>query len=85
MEPTPETETLIIVARDLAGFYEFLKPRQEADGRTRVLLDSRASSEDGPSPLPVPAERRMTTPEAEALFSVLGFMVLHRDGGHWLP
>jgi len=85
MEPIPEAETLIIVARDLAGFYEFLKPRQEADGRTRVLLDSRASSEQGPPPLPAPVERRVATPEAEALFSVLGFMILHRDGGHWLP
>src|SRR5262249_2894395 len=64
---------------------EFLKPRQEADGRTRVLLDSRASSEDGPPPLPAPVERRGGPPRAGAPFSGLGFMVPPPDGGHRLP
>ena len=83
MRETPaEVHTLIIVARELVGFYEFLKPRQEAKGGTAVVLDRRTSAARGPRPV----ERRMPTPAAAAaLMSVLGFMLLHRVGADWAP
>jgi hypothetical protein len=92
----PKTEgadTLIILSRDQATFYEFLKPRQEAaTGRTMVLLDRRVGERrqngdgSGPSPDRRRSDRRGETPEAAlALMSVLGFMILHRDGDHWAP
>ena len=81
-----EVDILIIVAGEQAGFYEFLKPRQEAKGRTSVLLDRRTASSDSLLSCPVPNDRRLPIPEAAvALMSVLGFMVLHRVGSHWLP
>jgi hypothetical protein len=93
-DPTTEgADTLIILARDQATFYEFLKPRQEAAaGRTLVLLDRRVGERrqegDGSGPIPDRrrSDRRSETPEAAlALMSVLGFMILHRDGDRWAP
>jgi hypothetical protein len=73
---------LIIVARELVGFYEFLKPRQEAKGGIAVVLDRRAAA----GPVPRSVERRRPTPAtAAALLSVLGFMLLHRVGPDWVP
>ena len=80
-----EVDMLIVVAREQAGFYEFLKPRQEAKGRTSVLLDRRTATSDSLLSCPVPNDRRLPVPAAAALMSVLGFMVLHRVGSHWLP
>jgi len=93
------TDTLIILSRDQASLFEFLKARQESAGRTIVILDRRegdrrrdghgsasnpASNPDAPERREV--DRRQETPEAAlALMSVLGFMVLHRDGDHWAP
>jgi hypothetical protein len=82
-------DTLIIFGRDQATLYEFLKPRQEAAvPRTIVLLDRRAGErrQDGAgvSPDRRQQNRRAPTPEAAlALMSVLGFMILHRDGDRW--
>ena len=84
-------DTVIILARDQASFYEFVKPRQEAAGRTLVILDRRDAERrtDGHGPTTPDrrlAERRQEHPEAAlALMSVLGFMVLHRDGDRWVP
>ena len=86
-----ESETVIVLARDQASFYEFLKLRQEQAGGTRVVLDRRESeaSSNGDGPPPPQAgrgapERRVAPPQgALALLSVLGFMVLHRQGERW--
>jgi hypothetical protein len=92
-------DTLIILSRDQASFFEFLRPRQEPGGRTLVILDRRQGDRrrDGHGPASEPAsspegverrqaERRQATPEAAlALMSVLGFMILHRDGDRWVP
>lgn len=81
-------DTVIVVGADQASFYEFVKPRQEARGHTLVLLDRRRADRRRDA-AEVPAdrrrrERRREAPEAAlALMSVLGFMVLHRDGGDW--
>jgi hypothetical protein len=87
MKPTPaEANMLIVVARELVGFYDFLKPRQEAKGGSAVVLDRRTGPADSGLPDLIPIERRMPTPAAAtALLSVLGFMVLHRVGADWLP
>ena len=87
---TDGADTLIILARDQATFYEFLKPRQEAKGGTVVILDRRDGERrvDGQPPDPDRrhADRRAPAPEAAlALMSVLGFMILHREGSAWLP
>ncbi len=90
----PEPDTLIILSRDQAAFYEFLKPRQEARGGTLVILDRRQGERrrDGQRCPPAPeserrrGERRAPLPEAAlALMSVLGFMILHREGDRWVP
>ncbi|PYM63104.1 MAG: hypothetical protein DMD79_09450 [Candidatus Rokuibacteriota bacterium] len=86
-----ETDTVIVLAQDQASFHEFLKLRQEQAGGTRVILDRRepAGSSNGGGPSPRPAgrrapERRAAAPQAAlALMSVLGFMVLHRQGERW--
>ena len=84
-------DTLIILARDQATFYDFLKPRQESAGRTLVLLDRRVGERrqdrdgHGVQPDRRRSDRRGSTPEAAlALMSVLGFMILHRDGDSWV-
>jgi hypothetical protein len=93
-------DTLIILSRDQASFFQFLKDRQESGGRTIVILDRRGDGDrrrDGHGSASDPAtnpdvperrqsDRRRETPEAAlALMSVLGFMVLHRDGERWTP
>jgi hypothetical protein len=92
-------DTLIILSRDQASFFEFVKDRQESGGRTIVILDRRQGerrrnghgSPSNPATNPNAPERRQSerrreTPEAAlALMSVLGFMVLHRDGDDWVP
>ena len=84
-------DTIIVLARDQASFYEFVKPKQESGGRTVVVLDRRGverrSNGDRPAvPERRQGQRRAETPEAAlALMSVLGFMILHKDGDHWVP
>ena len=82
---------MIILARDQASLYDFLKPRQESGGRTIVVLDRREGErrKDGHGPEASDrrqSDRRAPTPEAAlALMSVLGFMILHKDGERWVP
>ena len=84
-------DTVIVLARGQASFFEFVKPRQESGGRTIVVLDRREGERrrngDGAAvPERRKADRRRETPEAAlALMSVLGFMILHKDGDHWAP
>ncbi len=84
-------DTVIILARDQASFYEFVKPRQEGGGRTIVILDRREgerrrNGQGAAMPERRKSDRREETPEAAlALMSVLGFMILHKDGDHWVP
>ena len=92
MNPTSvEADTVIILSRDQASLYEFLKPRQESGGRTIVILDRREGDrrQDGhgaATPDRRQGDRRAPTPEAAlALMSVLGFMLLHKDGDRWVP
>ncbi len=92
MSPTSVgADTVIILSRDQASLYDFLKPRQEAGGRTIVILDRREGERrrDGHGPVEDDrrqSDRRARTPEAAlALMSVLGFMILHRDGDNWVP
>jgi hypothetical protein len=88
METTAvEADTLIILSRDQASLFQFLKDRQESGDRRR---DGHGSASDPATNPNVPerrrSDRRHETPEAAlALMSVLGFMVLHRDGDDWVP
>lgn len=76
---------VIVLARDQAGLYEFLKERQEAAGKGRVILDRRLADRRRTA-TPVTRERRREdrrapVPDAaRALMSVLGFAVLHPEG-----
>jgi hypothetical protein len=77
-------ETVIVLSRDQASFYQFLKPRQDRVGRTLVILDRRDADLETASGNGAAENRRHAQPEAAlALMSVLGFMVLHRDGDRW--
>lgn len=87
-----ETDTLIVMGPDQASFYEFLKSRQEAGGRTVVILERRQKDRRAAERRAQRkargerrgAERRARAPEAAlALMSVLGFMILHRGGDRW--
>ena len=87
---TDGVNTLIVLAPDQASFYEFVKPRQEAAGRTLVVLDRRAGERRKTDATMREnrrqGNRRARTPEAAvALMSVLGFMILHRQGDQWTP
>jgi hypothetical protein len=95
--PETDRDTIIVLARDQASFYEFVKPKQESGGRTVVVLDRREGERrrngdgDGDGNSSAESERRQgqrraETPEAAlALMSVLGFMILHKDGDQWVP
>jgi hypothetical protein len=88
MQRPPSVETLIVLARDQASLYEFLKPRQDGVGHTLVILDRRERERRATAARPEAeqrnTQRRVPTPQAAlALMSVLGFMVLHRAGESW--
>jgi hypothetical protein len=80
-------ETIIVIARHLAGFYEFVKPCQEARDRAlAVLLDRREGERRRWAGIATCERRqgdRRTSPveAAKAQLSVLGFSILHRAGG----
>jgi hypothetical protein len=89
-------DKIIVVAPDLATFYEFLKPRQEdLSDAFVVLLDRRQAErrqlERPPAPLRGLADRRRgdrRSPSADAAraqLSVLGFTILHREGERYTP
>ncbi|MBI3454808.1 MAG: hypothetical protein HY002_03330 [Candidatus Rokubacteria bacterium] len=79
-------DTLIIVAQDLASFYDFLKPRQGAGAQAIVVLLDRRRGERRTAVRPVGSDRRSgerrsrPSEAARALMSVLGFTILHREG-----
>jgi hypothetical protein len=80
-------DTIIVVASELASFYEFVKPRQEtAPGSLVVVLDRRHGARRRAAGDAGGAERRRgdrraaPTGAARAQLSVLGFTILHRDG-----
>lgn len=87
--PPPGPDTLIVLSPDQATLYEFVKARQEKGGATMVILDRRRTARRTRLAAPV-ADRRRTDRRqgpprsALALMSVLGFMILHRDGDRWV-
>lgn len=86
--PPATPETVIVLARDQAAFYEFLRDRQGRAASTVVILDRRRGDRRRRARrVPVDrrrAERRRPAPAAAlALLSVLGFMILHRGEEGW--
>ena len=80
---------LIVVSRELTSFYEFLAPRQRVrDPHVSILLDRRDGERRGRAAAVAEdrrrQERRATPEAARALFAVLGFMILHRDGDRYV-
>jgi hypothetical protein len=78
-------DTIIVVAPELTDFYAFVKPRQEAEyGSLVVLLDRRQHERRqagvGLEPDRRRADRREQSEPAKAQLAVLGFSVLHRIG-----
>jgi hypothetical protein len=74
------------VAPPLESFYTFVKPRQEAEyGTFMVLLDRRQGERREVDSSP-PADRRrgdrrtVQSGAAQAQLNVLGFAILHRTG-----
>ncbi len=84
-------DTIIVVAPELASFYEFVKARQEAEyGSLVVLLDRRQGDRRQASRPEVESdrrrrERRTPADAARAQLSVLGFSILHRHGEQYTP
>jgi hypothetical protein len=76
---------LIIVGRESEDFYRSLKPRQEANGKDRVMLDRRSSDRRRRRASRWRVERRAAdrriplSPAENALMNVLGFTVLQRQ------
>jgi hypothetical protein len=90
MNQSPDRpETLVIVAPDLASFYEYVKPRQEAGGQSIVVLLDRRRGERRTDVREIAPDRRVADRRAQpaetarALMSVLGFTILHRDGDRY--
>ena len=83
-------DTIIVVAPELASFYQFVKPRQEAEyGNLVVLLDGRHSDRRQASEQVGSGrrrrDRRAPADAAQAQLSVLGFTILHRQGEQYSP
>jgi hypothetical protein len=83
-------DTIIVVASELASFYEFVKPRQETGpGSPVVLLDRRQGARRREAGDAGGAERRRAdrraapTGAAQAQLAVFGFTILHRDGDRY--
>lgn len=82
-------DTVIVVAPELASFYDFVKGRQESEyGNMVVLLDRRhgerrraAEAAEENRRL---ADRRAAAEAARASLTVLGFAVLHREGERYI-
>jgi hypothetical protein len=83
-------DTIIVVAPQLASFYDFVKPRQEADYGTMMVLLDRRRGERRRRRAGLPGDRRhgerrtIQTGAAEAQLSILGFTILHRTGEQYL-
>lgn len=84
-------DRIIVIDRELHSFYEFLKPRQESECGTLVVLLDRRQGDRRKMSQPGTLERRQGGRRAEpagaagALMAVLGFVVLHRDGDRYIP
>jgi len=89
-------DKIIVVAPNLVGFYEFLKPRQEDLVETFVVLLDRRQAERRQLERrqefrPSTADRRrrdrrsQPSDAARAQLSVLGFTILHREGERYTP
>jgi hypothetical protein len=80
-------ETIIVIARHLADFYEFMKPRQAVRSRALAVLLDRRERERRRWTEVTNSERRQSdrrsgrVEAARAQLAVLGFTVLHRVGG----
>lgn len=78
---------VIVVSRDSSSLYEGLKPRQEASGTDRVILDRRVGERRRSAEAGRESERRQqdrrapALPAEQALMRVLGFMVLQPEPG----
>jgi|RhiMetdeSRZDD1v2_1073273.scaffolds.fasta_scaffold334536_2 hypothetical protein len=83
-------DTIIVVAPELASFYDFVKGRQEAEyGNMVVLLDRRQGERRRAALQAVGdnrrlADRRARAEAASASLSVLGFAFLHREGERYI-
>lgn len=84
-------DTVIVVASELRSWYEFIKPRQESEyGSLVVLLDRRQGDRRRES-AGVEEDRRQgdrrapPSEAAQALLAVMGFAILHRTGEQYLP
>jgi hypothetical protein len=84
-------DTVIVVAPELNSWYEFIKPRQEWEYGTLVVLLDRRHGERRRERAGIDADRRQadrrTPPSgaAQAQLAVMGFAILHRTGEHYLP
>jgi hypothetical protein len=84
-------DTVIVVAPELESWYEFIKPRQEAEYGTLVVLLDRRQRERRRVSAIVEADRRRVdrrTPPSDAAraqLAVMGFAILHRTGERYLP
>ena len=82
---------IIVLDRQLQSLYEFLKPRQESEYGTLLVLLDRREGDRPQTGQPARLERRQgwrRAPPAEAacaVMAVLGFAVLHRDGDRYVP
>jgi hypothetical protein len=80
-------QTIIVIARHLADFYEFVKPRQEVRHHALTVLLDRREGERRRWSEATKSERRQSerrngrVDAARAQLGVLGFSVLHRLGG----
>jgi hypothetical protein len=86
--------TVIILAPELSGYYDYVKPRQERTGESIVVLLDRRQGErrQGERRREERAEssdRRQTDRRSDpaqaagALMAVLGFSILHREGDRY--
>ena len=78
-------DIIIVVAPELASFYDFVKTRQESEGESLVVLLDRREGERRHAAEAAErdrraADRRAGAEAARALLAVLGFAVLHRQG-----
>jgi hypothetical protein len=80
-------ENIIVIARHLADFYEFVKPRQGARHSALAVVLDRREGERRRWTQATKTERRRSDRRsghcdaARAQLAVLGFTVLHRVGG----
>ncbi|MGH7266916.1 MAG: hypothetical protein ACREMB_19010 [Candidatus Rokuibacteriota bacterium] len=86
--------TVIILARELSSYYDYVKPRQEQNGQSIVVLldrrqGERRQGERRREERSHTSDRRQTDRRSDpaqaagALMAVLGFSILHREGDRY--